>query len=260
MNKVLAGSVLLALTFSAHAATDNPWTGHWVLDKSRSHFTGSTMTYSQGPHGLLHISDGANTEYDFGLDGKEYPSAYGRTTTWTAAGKDAWDQVTKADGKVLTKSHRVLSADGKTMTITYTGTRPDGVAFKEQDVYARAGGTSGLIGKWRSTKVEENAPESFIISAPSAGVMRYEVPEQKAATEGATDGTDLPLNGPDLPAGMTIGFKPEGSAKMHYTIKINGKPDSYGIETLAADRKSFTDVSWNAGKDSEKQTAVYIKQ
>jgi hypothetical protein len=41
---------------------------------------------------------------------------------------------------------------------------------------------------------------------------------------------------------------------------MNGKPDTYGIETLAADGHSFTDVSWNPGKESEKQTAVYVKQ
>jgi hypothetical protein len=48
--------------------------------------------------------------------------------------------------------------------------------------------------------------------------------------------------------------------KMTYTEKINGKPDAMAIQTMAADKKSFTEVSWAPGKESEKSSAVYVKQ
>jgi hypothetical protein len=48
--------------------------------------------------------------------------------------------------------------------------------------------------------------------------------------------------------------------KMSYINKVNGKATGYGIQTLAADGKSFTDVSWSPGKESEKSTAFYAKQ
>ena len=256
----LCGAALCLVSFTAAAAaTDSPWAGHWKLDPAQSHFAGDTFTYSAGPHGLIHFSDGSLINYDFGLDGKEYPAAYNRKTRWTPAGKSAWDQVTTAEGHELVKSHRALSADGKTLTITFTGTQPDGKAFTEEDVYTRVSGTSGLVGKWRSTKVAENAPPSFVISAPAPDTLHFDLPEQKASVEGAADGSDHPINGPNIPPGMTIGFKLAGN-QIHYAIKVNGKPDTYGVETLASDGQSFTDVSWVAGKENEKQTAVYVRR
>jgi hypothetical protein len=41
-------------------------------------------------------------------------------------------------------------------------------------------------------------------------------------------------------------------------MKVNGKEDSEGVQTLAADGRSYTDVSWSAGKESEKQIAVFV--
>src|SRR6478752_4863308 len=78
---------LLGLPASAALAADSPWVGTWKLDEARSHLTGDTFTYSQGPGAMLHYSDGVNVSYDFGLDGKEYPAAFGRVTSWTVAGR-----------------------------------------------------------------------------------------------------------------------------------------------------------------------------
>ena len=168
---------LLALPAGAALAADSPWVGTWKLDEARSHLTGDTFTYSKGPGAMLHYSDGVNVSYDFGLDGKEYPTAFGRVTSWTAAGKNAWDSVVKADGKVLGKGHRELSADGKTLTMTFTGTNADGSAYDEQDVYERTGPGEGLIGTWRSVKVKNpSGPRTFVISSPRPGILHYEIP------------------------------------------------------------------------------------
>ncbi len=47
---------------------------------------------------------------------------------------------------------------------------------------------------------------------------------------------------------------------MSYVVKDKGKPVGYGTQTLSADGKSFTDTSWSPGKESEKQTAFFVKQ
>jgi hypothetical protein len=251
----------LALQVSTAIAADSPWSGTWKLDASQSHFTGDTFTLAKGPGSLLHYSDGSTASYDFGVDGKEYKTWANRTTTWTPAGNDAWDTVTHADGKELVKSHRQLSADGKTLTITFTGTRPDGVAFRDEEVYERVSGTAGLIGTWRSIKVSEpSGPREFVISSPGPGVLHYEVPDMKASAEGRTDGSDNPLTGPTMPPGMTISFKVLSPTKIRYVTKVNGKTDNLGEESLAADGRSFTDMNWNPGKESEKTTGVYLKQ
>lgn len=252
---------MLALPAAGAFAAESPWTGTWKLDEAKSHLTGETMTFSKGAADLLHFSDGSTTNYDFGVDGKEYKAWANRTATWTAAGKNAWDTVIKADGKVLAKGHRELSADGKTLSETWTGTRPDGSAFHEEDVFTRVSGTDGLIGTWRSTKVVGGgAPRQFVISAPAPGVVHYEIPDLKVTAEGRTDGSDNPLTGPTMPPGATISFKALSPTKIRYVMKIDGKPDSMGEQTIAADGRSFSDVNWNSGKETEKTTGVYVKQ
>jgi hypothetical protein len=251
----------LALQTASTLAADSPWSGTWKLDPTQSHLTGDTFTLTQGRGTMLHYSDGSTANYDFGVDGKEYKTWANRTTTWTPSGNNAWDTVTQVDGRVLTKSHRQLSTDGKTFTITSTGTRPDGTPFHEEEVFARVSGNSGLVGTWRSVKLSEpNGPREFVISSPAPGVLHYEVPDMKASAEGRTDGSDNPLTGSDMPPGTTISFEMLSPTKMKYVMKINGKTDNIGEQTLAADGRSFSDLNWNPGKEQEKTTAVYLKQ
>ena len=56
----------------------------------------------------------------------------------------------KSEGRALAKSHRTLSADGKTLSVEFTGTRADGSVFGDTDMYSRVSGTNGLLGTWRS--------------------------------------------------------------------------------------------------------------
>jgi hypothetical protein len=252
---------LLALPAGAACAADSPWNGTWKLDPQRSHLTGQTFTYSERPGSMLHYEDGSTASFDFGLDGKEYKTWANRSTSFTPAGKNAWDVVTKANGRVLAQGHFVLSEDAKTLTMTFTGTKPDGSAFHEEDAFTRVSGTDGLIGTWRASKVKgPSGPQSFVISSPAAGVLHYDIPDMKASAEGRADGTDHPITGPDIPPGMTIGFKLVSPTKVKYTIKIDGKPDSIGVQTIAPDGGSFTDTNWNPGRENEKTTAVYVKQ
>jgi hypothetical protein len=260
MKALLLVGGLLAVPPGAALAADSPWNGTWTLDPAKSHLTGETFTYSKGPGDLLHYSDGSADNYDFGIDGKEYRTFADGTVTWTAAGKNAWDSVDKLAGKMLTKDHHELSADGKTLTITIAGTRPDGSTSHRENVFERVTGTDGLIGTWRSVKVASKGPQQFVISSPAPGVLHYDLPDLQQSLEGRADGSDHPISGPTAPPGFTSGFKLVNPTKLRYVLKIDGKPISYGVHTLAPDRRSFTATTWNAGKESEKTTAVYVKQ
>jgi hypothetical protein len=242
-------------------AAENAWVGTWKLDTAKSNFTGDTMAYSKSSNGSYRYSDGSTVSYDFGIDGKEYLTPYGRMITWTAVGDHAWDSVLKTkEGTVLAKIHRELSAGDKTLTVTATGTKPDGSTFNETTVYVRTAGSEGLTGKWRSTKSNAGSPDKFVISSPSPGVLRWEIPDYQQSGEGKLDGVDFPITGPTAPPGMTIGIKAESATKLSYVMKFNGKPDNYGVDTMAADGRSYTDVNWSAGKENEKTTSVYVKQ
>jgi hypothetical protein len=254
MKKFLIACALIAFsTLSAHAA-DNPWVGTWKLDTAKSHFTGETHTYSKTANGMMHYSNDSTISYDFAIDGKEYKAPGNRTVVWTADGDNTWTTVFKAgDGATVSTVNRTLSADGKTLTNVATGTRPDGSPFKTEAVDTRVTGTSGLAGQWRDTKVDISAAETFTFSIPSPGVFRMEYPEFQEVVEGKPDGTDHPLTGGHAPAGLTQSFKVTSPTKISYVNKLDGKPVVYGVQTLAADGKSFTDVSWKPGKGSEKE-------
>jgi len=260
MKKLLLVCALTVFGALPALAADSPWIGTWKLDPAKSHFTGDTFTYSKAADGMMQYSNGSTVKFEFAIDGKEYKSVYDRTVTWTAAGDNAWDTVIKANGKVLSKSHRQISPDGKTMTITSTGTRPDGTSFTNDLVFTRVTGTKGLVGEWRTTKVTISAPDSVVISSLSPGTMHWDYPAYKDSFEGKFDGTDLPFTGPTVPSGTTISCKVLSPQKISYENKVDGKITGYGILTLAADGKSFTDVSWDPGKESEKGTGFYEKQ
>lgn len=260
MKKLLLACALLVLPSFAAFAAESPWVGTWKLDPSKGHIVGDSFVYSKAPNGLIHYSDGSTASFDFGLDGKEYKSWGNHTTIWTATGNNSWNAVVKQDGAIIYETRRELSADGKTLTIATTGKRPDGSPSNDVTVYRRVGGGTGLIGKWRSTKAEIPSPSAFTISSPSPGVLRIETPSYKTTFEGKTDGTDSAVKGPTVPPGFTGSIKVTAPRTLSYVYKLNGKPDSYSVDTLAADGKSFTSVSWNPGMKSEKTTSVFIRQ
>lgn len=261
MNARLILLSMLALPAGAAFAVNSPWDGTWKLDQAQSHFTGGTMTITKSGNGLLHYADGSTVEYDFAPDGKERKSWANRTAIWTSPGKNTWDAVVKIEGKAHSQGHLVLSADGKTLTQSWTVNQPDGSTIHEDDVFTRVSGKSGLVGTWRTSKVEGGGgPSEFVIDVPAPGRVHYQVPDMKMNVEGPMDGSDLPLSGPTAAPGMTISFKALTPTKTRYTMKINGKIDNTGEETLAADGRSFTDVNWLPGKASEKVTGVYVKQ
>jgi hypothetical protein len=252
--------LICALAFTLPAlAADSPFAGTWKLDPSKSHLTGDTFTYSKAPNGMMHYDDGANSN-DFGIDGKEYPLPNGHTTTWTANSDHSWTSVNKFNGTVIGTAQRELSADGKTYTIHAVGKRADGTPYDETIVYTRVSGTSGLIGKWRNTKYTQQESSTMVISFPSPGVIKWEYIEDKGSFTGKTDGSDLPYTSPTLSGNFTISVKMEGPRKLSNITKHDGKPIQYGTDTVSADGKTITDVSWTPGKESEKQTGIYIKQ
>jgi hypothetical protein len=257
MRKLLLAVALLAAPTLSAAAAENPWIGTWKLDPARSQMPGTTIACSKAANGLMHYVNDGGWDFDFGIDGKEYKTATsGYTDTWTAAGTGAWDTVVKRKGSFYEKMHHQLSADGKTLTLTETGTRPDGSSFTAETVYTRESGSAGLEGKWRSVKASAT-PNTFVIAAATPDGVRWTFPVWKESVTGKADGSDLPLTGSD---GAALSIKLDSPRRHSFTIKVDGKPVEYDVDTLSADGTSFTEITWLPGKESEKVAAVYVKQ
>jgi len=259
MERVVLTLILLAGCAGSALAADSPFAGTWKLNVEKSKLTGDTFTYSATSTGY-HYSNGATVEYDFAADGKDYPTVADRTVAWTKSGENAWDTVFK-DGKgtVLSKGHRVLSGDGKRLSVTYTTYRPDGTTGEGTDEYVRVSQGSGLVGKWKDVKSKQ-ASTSMTIAVPGPGQVAFEYPSYKQTIAGPADGTPLAVKGPTVPAGVFRSYKATGPYKWTYTTTFNGKEWRKGVITVSADGKVLTEVSFVPGKAAEKEVDVYDRQ
>jgi len=141
--------VLLGLAATLVAA--DPASGTWKLNAAKSKYTpgpppkSATVTYEETADGIKRTgksvdAEGKTTsfEYTAKYDGKDYP----------VTGSDLYDTITlkrindqtaeatlKKSGKVVSNARRVVSKDGKVMTLTMTGTNPKGEKTHNVAVY-----------------------------------------------------------------------------------------------------------------------------
>lgn len=249
---ILAGAAVPVLALAS------PFDGTWKLDLAKSKFTGDTMTYTKTATGY-HFSNGSTFSFNFADDGKDYTTVPTRTVAWTKAADGGWDVVAKANGKVMSKAHRTLSADGKTMTSTYVEYRPDGTTVHESDTYTRVSGAKGLAGQWKDTKVQASN-DTIEIKTGAGGHFELTNPGFKETISGRLDGSPSAMKGPTVPPGATATYKAAGDRKWTTSISLGGKTYGEGEMTVSADGKTLTDTDWSPGKRSEASVAVYVKQ
>jgi hypothetical protein len=149
------GICCLAMTFLLPAAllADDLLSGTWELDTAASKFdpgparkTDIRIYKVEGSiihmTGKVVFADGKsiNAEYTGAYDGKDYPVA-GNPRVGTIAQERLDNYIakttTKRGGKITATSTRVISNDGKTMTITSTGTDEKGVVFHDTLVFLK---------------------------------------------------------------------------------------------------------------------------
>lgn len=140
---VLAGSLLAA----------DPAVGTWKLNVAKSKYSpgpppkSATVTYEASGEGIRRTgqtvnADGQTTsfEYTAQYDGKDYP-VKGNPNADSISLKRVNDRTVegtlKKEGKVTTNVRRVVSADGKTLTITVKGKNAQGQNVNNVSVYEK---------------------------------------------------------------------------------------------------------------------------
>jgi hypothetical protein len=151
MQKLVAAVVAL-ITLSAVALTaqrkSDPWVGTWKTDLAKSTFSpgptptvAATVTIEPSGSGMKTTIVGADaegkpvkTETVWTFDGKDNPVKGAPAANTTAAYKRIDDRTfevaSKIDGKPAVTTRVAISADGKTMTATQSGTDPKGQSVK----------------------------------------------------------------------------------------------------------------------------------
>ena len=252
---LLATLALTTLT-GLPALSQSPFDGTWKLDVTKSQLTGDTFTYSRTPAGMMHYSDGA-FDWDFGIDGKRYPTVSNMTTTWMKVDVNKWNSEGRMGDKVVDTIQRVLSNGDKTMTVTYTAYRPDGKSDTSTTIYNKVGSGKGLEGTWKNVKAKE-VPEDTLTLSLNGGKLLLKDLNFQSTVEGQVDGSELQVKGPSVPAGLTIAYKATSDSRLDYTVKMNDKVISVGYMTVSG--STLTDTSWTPGKENEKEASVYNRQ
>ncbi len=151
---VFLGIAAVIVASAASAQTTDPIVGTWRLDVARSTYKpgpapkSSIVTVEPAGKGLKVAIDAVNADgspLKWGFttlrDGKEEAPVTGNpmfdVITSTRESATAGTNVYKKAGKVVMTTKAAISADGKTMTLTSTGTDPKGQAIHNVAVYTK---------------------------------------------------------------------------------------------------------------------------
>jgi hypothetical protein len=150
MKKVLSLTALAAVFFANYAFAADPVVGTWTLNVAKSKFstgaelTAGTRVYTEA-NGLYTLdqkltgADGKEmsnrVEYRDGKEEKQATADPADTTLAKKINANTWNFDLKKDGKVVGHVHRVVSADGKTLTVHNTGMQLSGTKGEETLVF-----------------------------------------------------------------------------------------------------------------------------
>jgi hypothetical protein len=147
--RILTLAGLLLASTGAHAA-DNAFYGTWKSNLAKSHMTNKalidqTLLVLIAPYGdngwtraQIDIRDplksGREEHYSAKFDGKDYQTNGGdpRVVALTRVNDRTVEQVIKRNGKETSRSRMVISADGKTLTVTGGGVNGRGEPYADQ--------------------------------------------------------------------------------------------------------------------------------
>ena len=150
--KIKTIGLTLAFCFLGAAAglAVDPQVGTWKLNESKSKITPGTLKNTQVVYssmlGQVKIkADGidangkpSHTEWSGKFDGKDYPATGDPNSdarSYTKVNDRTLRTTNKRNGKVTVTGQIVVSADGRSRTVTLNGTTPKGKKFKNVAVY-----------------------------------------------------------------------------------------------------------------------------
>jgi hypothetical protein len=152
MKKILSLILLTTVLFAGPAFAADPIVGTWKLNVAKSKFASgqelkaATRVYSEsnGMYTLDQKMTSANgketsyrAQYSDGKDVKQGTNGPADTSHATKVDANTWDFDLKKDGKVVGHVHRVVSADGKTLTVHNAGTMLSGATGDETLVFEK---------------------------------------------------------------------------------------------------------------------------
>jgi len=149
----VVGAFTVAVGAAVIAQTPVPGLGTWKLNVAKSKYSPGpapksvTVTFSAAGQGVRAVIDGVGPdgskvhwEYTANFDGKPYPvtgNGDGDMVVMKRVDANTIETAYTLKGKPTTVNRRTVSADGKTLTVTSTGTNAQGQKVNNVQVFER---------------------------------------------------------------------------------------------------------------------------
>jgi hypothetical protein len=248
----------VALLLSSAAFAESPFDGTWTLNTSKSHLAGDTMSYADAGNGMLKYTD-SDQAYTFKPDGSSFTTPMGTERTFLKTGDDSYTATSKKGALLLRTTTIKVSSDGKTLMEESKGTKPNGDNFDDTFTYIRTSPGTGLIGDWKSTKVNLSSPNSLTIQTDNTDGVTLVLSAIKATCQAKWGGKDFPATGPTVSDGITLALSKSGPSGFKMVEKSKDKVIVIAHYRLSSDGKTMTTSGTN-GQGKEPFTEVWDKQ
>lgn len=256
--RVLSVFASICLVSTTLLAADSSFVGKWKLNPGKSQFAGLTYKVAEAGKDQYTFSFGDDSE-TLTL-GKNHLTKYGNTWLVTKNGPNAWKWVQKRNSKVTSDATWTVSKDGATSTYVSTETRPDGSTSHDETMLKRtAGGNTGLVGTWVSTKIMIGSPNSIEMAKWEGDGYSMMNPTYKGETNFKLDGKAYTPKGPQVAKGTTVSAKAMDPNNIGLTYKLKGKTTETDHWNLSANGKMLTDTI-NFSGENKAETDVYERQ
>jgi dipeptidyl aminopeptidase/acylaminoacyl peptidase len=250
-------TLVAIISLASVAAAQSPLVGSWKFNAEKSQLTGDTIQFVPASDGMIRVTSGGQS-YSFKPDGSDTATPMGYTTQWKKVDDQTWKQTVMNGSTKLSENTYTLSGEGKTMTLTSEGTKPNGEKFNDSFTYTRMSGTNGFMGDWKSTKVDLKSFSGYKFKDRSDGALVWSLPDYHATVTIQIDGKDYPATGPTVPEGLTLSLTKTGPRTFTMVEKMNGKPIYKATETVSADGKTLEEVGSAIGVN-ETTISIYEK-
>ena len=242
LKRTLQLLIAVCIVTGTSRAADDPFTGKWKLDSSRSQLPADTMKVkSEGANKYTFIFSEPNSE-TVAIDGTDQPGIFGTTLSVTEQGPRVWKMVRKSKERTLLTAIWTLSEDGGTLHDSFTGYQPDGSPFTVDYLYLRKAGGSGFAGTWQSTSEVFVSSYEIQIKPYQGNGLSLIDPVAGVNKSLKFDGTDYPNSGANANPGMTSSGRRISDRRFELTDKLKGSVQSTDDFELSPDLQTLTET------------------
>lgn len=264
MRKLLLLAPFGALLFApAILPAQSPLNGTWKVDMSN-------VDWSKKPD--VYVLQNGVYEWQTGTppvkvkaDGTDRPVTghpYYNTVAIKVVNAHEIQETDKKDGKVVTTSDTIVSADGKTATFTFTDSSDTNggppVTGKGESVLVAAGpaGSHAISGSWQMKKMDTLSDNGITFTYQVTGDSITMTSKTGQSYTAKLDGTEAPMKGDPGVTSVIVRMKDKNT--LTETDKRDGKEISFMTLTISPDGKTGKAVAED--KLANRTTTFNIKK